>query len=131
MSEIRTIDCGDADGAHVDLHMFVFDLLPGVSWRSSDRMSAQPLALEIRLSALARYLSVGLTGRTHETEARWVLGARMSLAGMWWFSREFALIASVGLDSTLGQTEIFSMGKQVASVEPFALAMSLGVRARL
>jgi hypothetical protein len=118
----------------IDARSVVLDLAPGIAWLSNREPEVAPLALELRLSLGAHYLAVvrpAEAGFPAEQRARFLPAARLLVGGLWWFSREFALLANVGVDGAMGETEIVRMGTRISTLEPFALSMQLGVRARL
>jgi hypothetical protein len=126
-----------ARGGHferLEADILALDLAPGVAWRVIDRPWHEPVAVELRLAFIARYQSITRESGAvdgAESRGRWLPGARAGIAGLWWFSREWALLATTSLDSAFDETWIRRAGVRAAQVEPFALLMQLGLRAQL
>jgi hypothetical protein len=117
--------------AAIEGRSLTLDVAPGLAWAPLGRSSASALAWELRLAALVRYVEVSHEGALSETRSRWLPGARLSVAGLWWFTESWALVLSVGADATFGKTEIFWKEAEVASIPPLSLLLGLGVRAQL
>jgi hypothetical protein len=118
----------------LEADILALDVAPGVAWRLLDRPWHQPIAVELRLAFMARYQSItreegAVDGA--ESRGRWLPGARAGVAGLWWFSSEWALLATASLDSVSDETWIRRNGVRAAQVQPLALLMQLGVRAHL
>jgi hypothetical protein len=115
----------------IEARSLTVDIAPGLAWAPLERSSASALAWELRLAGLIRYVEVSHEGAPSETRSRWLPGARLTAASLWWFTQPWALVLWVGADATFGKTEILWKGTEVSSLAPMFLSLGLGIRAQL